>query len=148
MLRKFVECYINDMVVKTKKMENHLEGLRAVFNRLRKYDLKINPLKCAFGVTFGKFLGFTVQHGGIEVYQSKINAIQKMQPPKNLKKFRSLQGNLAYIRRFISNLAGRCQPFSRLMKREAPFVWDQACQNAFDSIKRYLLHPPVLGAPI
>ena len=55
---------------------------------------------------------------------------------------------MAYIRRFISNLAGRCQPFHRLMKRDVPFKWDQACSNAFESIKKYLLNPPVLQAPI
>ncbi|XP_028078733.1 uncharacterized protein K02A2.6-like [Camellia sinensis] len=66
MLHKFVECYVDDLVVKTKKKENHLEDFRTVFNWLKKYDLKMNPLKCAFGVTFGKFLGFIVRHRGIE----------------------------------------------------------------------------------
>jgi hypothetical protein len=148
MLHKIVECYVDDLVVKTKQRKNHLQDLRMVFDRLRKYDLKMNPLKCAFGVTSGKFLGFIVRHRGIEVDQSKIEAIQKMPAPENLKALRSLQGHLAYIRRFISNLAGRCQPFSRLMKKDTPFIWDQACQNAFESIKKYLLNSPVLGAPI
>ncbi|XP_028091412.1 uncharacterized protein LOC114291744 [Camellia sinensis] len=66
MLHKFVECYVNDLVVKTKKMEDHLEDHRVVVNRLRKYDLKMNPLKCIFGVMSGKFLRFIVQHRGIE----------------------------------------------------------------------------------
>ncbi|XP_058202996.1 uncharacterized protein LOC131317464 [Rhododendron vialii] len=67
---------------------------------------------------------------------------------KNIKELRSLQGHLAYIRRFISNLARRCQPLSHLMKKDAPFIWDHACQNDFESIKTYLLNSPVLGAPI
>ena len=71
-----------------------------------------------------------------------------MPAPKNLRELRGLQGRLAYIRRFISNLSGRCQPFSRLMKKDVPFVWDQACQNSFDSFKKYLLNPLVLMAPI
>ncbi|KAL0420667.1 UNVERIFIED_CONTAM: hypothetical protein Slati_3089600 [Sesamum latifolium] len=70
-----------------------------------------------------------------------------MPPPRNLKELRSLQGNLTFIRRFISNLAGRCQPFNHLMKKDAPFQWDEGCQNAFESIKRHLLNPPVLRAP-
>ena len=68
----------------------------------------MNPRKCAFGITFRKFLGFIVRHRGIEINQSKIEAIQKMLEPKNLRKLRGLQGKLAYIRRFISNLVGRC----------------------------------------
>ena len=71
-----------------------------------------------------------------------------MPPPRNLRELRGLQGRLAYIRRFISNLSGRCQPFTRLMKKDVPFVWDQACQNAFKEIKQYLLRPPILMAPI
>ena len=108
----------------------------------------MNPRKCAFGVTSGKFLGFIVRHRGIEIDQSKIEAIQKMPEPKNLRELRGLQGKLAYIRRFISNLAGRCQPFNRLMKKDVHFEWDETCSNAFERIKRYLLNPPVLGAPI
>uniref|UniRef100_A0A2N9I0X6 Uncharacterized protein n=1 Tax=Fagus sylvatica TaxID=28930 RepID=A0A2N9I0X6_FAGSY len=147
-LHKIVQCYVDDLVVKTRKREEHIRDLRIVFNRLRKYQLKMNPLKCAFGVTSGKFLGFIIRHRGIEVDQSKIDAIQRMPEPKNLRELRSLQGHLAYIRRFISNLAGRCQPFSRLMKKDTNFEWDEACKNAFESIKKYLLNPPVLGVPI
>ena len=62
-----MECYVDDLVVKTKK-----------------YQLKMNPRKCAFGVISGKFLGFIVRHRGIEIDQSKIEAIQKMPETKNL----------------------------------------------------------------
>ena len=112
LLHKIAQCYVDDLVVKTKKRRDHLKDLRIIFNRLRKYQLKMNPLKCAFGVTFGKFLGFIFRHQGIEVDQSKIDAIQRMPELKNLQELRSLQGHLAYIRHFISNLVGRCQPFS------------------------------------
>ncbi|KAG9442418.1 hypothetical protein H6P81_018272 [Aristolochia fimbriata] len=147
-LHKRVECYVDDLVVKTKQRSYHLLDLRAVFERLRRFQLKMNPLKCAFGVTSGKFLGFIVHHTGIEVDQSKIDAIQKMPEPRNVSELKSFQGHLAYIRRFISNLAGRCQPFSRLLKKGTPFVWDDSCRNAFKNIKAYLTKPPVLVAPI
>ncbi|CAL8118091.1 unnamed protein product [Prunus armeniaca] len=74
MLHKNVECYVDDLVIKSKRREDHLKDLRMVFNRLWKYQLKMNPLKCAFGVTLGKFLGFIIKHRGIEVDQSKIKA--------------------------------------------------------------------------
>ncbi|KAL0539564.1 hypothetical protein IC582_023780 [Cucumis melo] len=147
MLHKHIECYVDDLVVKSKKKCDHLKDLKLVLGRIRKYQLRMNPLKCAFGVTSGKFLGFIVRHRGIEVDHSKIDAIQKMPSSKNLHELRRLQGRLTYIRRFISNLAGRCQPFQRLMRKDAVFDWDQSCQNAFDSIKKYLLNPPVLSAP-
>ncbi|KAM2248686.1 hypothetical protein ACFXTI_003428 [Malus domestica] len=69
MLHKNIECYVDDVVVKTKKRLDHLKDLRVVFERLRKYNLKMNPLKCAFGVTSGKFLGFVVKQRGIDVDQ-------------------------------------------------------------------------------
>ena len=72
----------------------------------------------------------------------------KIPHPRTLRELRGLQGRLAYIRRFISNLSGRCQPFTRLMKKDVPFVWDQTCQNAFEEIKQYLLRPPILMALI
>ena len=74
-LHKYVECYVNDLVVKTKRREDHLVDLWSVFNRLRKYQLKVNSRKCAFGVTFGKFFGFIVRHRSIQIDQSKIEAI-------------------------------------------------------------------------
>lgn len=107
----------------------------------------MNPLKCAFSVSSGRFLGFIVWHRGIEIDPKKITAIIEMPTPKNIFKLKKLQGKLAYIQRFISNLSRRCKPFSRLMKKGVPFVWDQACQNAFDNIKQYLLNPPVLMSP-
>ncbi|KAL0296831.1 UNVERIFIED_CONTAM: hypothetical protein Sradi_6735200 [Sesamum radiatum] len=108
----------------------------------------MNPSKCAFGVTSEKFLGFIVRQRGIEIEQAKIDDILRMPEPRNIHELKSLQGKLACIRRFISNLAGRCQPFSRLMKKDVPFQWDEACDKAFKSIKSYLMKPPVLVAPI
>lgn len=108
------------------------------FDKLRQHQLKMNPLKCAFGVTSGKFLGFVVHHRGIEVDPAKMKAIIELPPPKNIRELRGFQGRIAYIRRFISNLSGRCEPFSRLMKKDVPFEWEEDCQYAFESIKTYL----------
>jgi len=119
MLHKKVECYVDDLVVKSKKRADHLQDLHLIFERLRRRQLKMNPLKCVFGVSSGKFLGFIVHHRGIEIGQSKIKAIQEMPEPKNLRELRGLQGHLAYIQRFISNLAGCYHPFSYLMKKRS-----------------------------
>ncbi|GAA0177935.1 hypothetical protein LIER_29770 [Lithospermum erythrorhizon] len=76
----------------------------------------MNPLKCVFGVTSGKFLGLVVLRHGIEIEQGKIDAILAMPEPTNLHELKSLQGQLAYLRCFIPNLTRKCQPFSRLKK--------------------------------
>jgi len=77
----------------------------------------MNPVKYVFSVTYGKFLGFIIRHRGIEIDQAKVKAIQDMTESKNLKELCGLQGRLAYIRRFISNLAGRCHPYSHHEER-------------------------------
>ena len=148
LIHNIVECYVDDLVVKAMSHEEHLRHLKTVFDRLRQHSLKLNPLKCAFMVSSGKFLGFVVRHRGIEIDPSKIKAIQELPPPRNLKQLRSFQGRLAYIRRFIANLSGKIQPFTRLTKKDVPFQWDMSCQRAMERIKQYLLNPPVLSAPI
>ncbi|XP_020676621.2 uncharacterized protein LOC110095423 [Dendrobium catenatum] len=105
LIHQKVECYVDDLVIKSLGRKDHLKNLRIVFERIKKFDLKMNPLKCAFGVSSGKFLGYIVRHRGIEVDPNKIKAIMEMSPPKNLRQLRSLQGQLAFIRRFISNLS-------------------------------------------
>jgi len=120
LLCKTVECYVDDLVVKSKTRLNHLQDLCQIFKRLRKYQLKMNPLKCAFGITSGKFLGFVVRHREIEMDEAKARAIQNMPPPRNLKELGGLQGRLAHIKRFMSNLASCCHPFSHRIKKGAP----------------------------
>jgi len=138
---------VDDIVVKSRSKGDHISDLKEAFNIMRAHQLKMNPTKSFLGVSSGKFLGFIVTSKGIHVDPDKIKAIQDMQPPKNLKELRGLQGRLAYIRRFIANLSGRCQPFSKLMKKGVSFVWDDACQKAFEDIKEYLTKPPILVGP-
>nr|ABA96759.1 retrotransposon protein, putative, unclassified [Oryza sativa Japonica Group] len=95
-----VEVYIDDVAVKSKEIENHIADLRKVFERTKKYGLKMNPTKCAFGVSAGQFLGFFVHERGIEVTQRSINAIQKIQPPEDKTKLQELIGKINFVRSF------------------------------------------------
>ena len=94
-----------------------------------------------------KFLGFIVRKAGIELDPIKVKAILEMPSPRILRELKGFQGRLAFIRRFISNLSGKCRPFSRLMKKGVDFVWDAECEAAFQDIKSYLTKPPVLAIP-
>ena len=113
-LRKTVECYVDYIVVKSRDKNDHLRDLRTMFDIMRAHRLKMNPTKSFLGVSSGKFLGFIVTSKGIHLDPDKVKAIQSMHPPKNLKELRSLQGRLAYIRRFIANLSGCCQRYPGL----------------------------------
>ena len=90
LLRVILEVYIDDVVVKSDGELNHLADLRLAFERMRRYRLKMNPLKCAFGVSAGRFLGFIIHESGIEIDPAKIEAIRKVQAPsckKDMQKF-------------------------------------------------------------
>nr|ABA96125.1 retrotransposon protein, putative, unclassified [Oryza sativa Japonica Group] len=144
-----VEVYIDDVVVKSKEVDDHIADLRKVFERTRKYGLKMNPTKCAFGVSAGKFLGFLVHERGIEVTQRSVNAIKKIQPPENKTELQEMIGKINFVRRFISNLSGRLEPFTPLLRLKADqqFTWGAEQQKALDNIKEYLSSPPVLIPP-
>ena len=79
-----MEAYIDDMVVKSKVIEDHLSDLVETFETLRKYRLKLNASKCAFGVRLGKFLGYLVTHRGIEINPDQIVALQNLKSLRNL----------------------------------------------------------------
>ena len=104
---KSIEVYIDDVVVKSKRRNDHIAHLRQGFDRLRKHRLKLNPMKCAFGVRGGNFLGFLVHQKGVEIDENKAKAILQAGPPKNKKELQRFLGQVNYIRRFISNLAGK-----------------------------------------
>uniref|UniRef100_A0A2N9GSP5 Uncharacterized protein n=1 Tax=Fagus sylvatica TaxID=28930 RepID=A0A2N9GSP5_FAGSY len=148
MMNKEIEDYVDDIVVKSKKREDHLETLRKVFDRFRLYKLKMNPLKCVFGVFVGKFLGFLVHNRGIDVDPAKASAITTMKAPTSHKELKSFLGRLSYIRRFIPGLAIVTATFTSLMKKGVPFVWSTACQQAFEKIQVIMTKLPIVCASV
>ena len=79
-----VHAYVDDLVIKTKEKRTFLDDLRETFANLRRYQMKLNPKKCIFGVLVGQLLGFPVSHQGIEANPEKIATIKRMQPPRGL----------------------------------------------------------------
>ena len=146
-MHKTMDAYVDDILVKSKEEEDHINALSQVFKRLILYKLRLNPQKCVFGVESGKLLGFLVSKKGIEMDLAKVKAIIDISPPTTLKELHSLQGRMQSIRRFISNLAMRCEPFNHLLRKGVKFEWGPECQQSFDRIKKYLLNPPVLKPP-
>ena len=92
----------DDVIIKSRESSNNLTHLRKLFNRLRRYNLKLNITKCAFGVLDSKLLGFILRRRGIELYPSKIKPIQELPLPKTRKEVMSFLGRLNYISRFIN----------------------------------------------
>ena len=136
------------MVVKSKLVSEHLADLTNIFEILRRHKLHLNVSKCSFGVGLGKFLGYMVTHRGIEVNPDQIRAINSLQPPRNPKEVQKLTGMMAVLNRFISRSAERCRPFFLLLHKWKEFRWSEECVMAFQELKRYLSHPPIMSNPM
>ena len=144
---KNIEVYIDDMVVKSKMESEHIRDLIDIFQILRRHKLRLNASKCSFGVGSEKFLGYMVTHQGIEVNPDQVKAINNLQPPQNPKEIQSLTKMMAVLNQFISRSADRCRPFFLLMNKWKGFEWTEECAQAFQQLKDYLSHPPIMLSP-
>ena len=105
-----MEVYIDDIIVKSSEFSSHIADLCKAFDKMCRYDLKMNPRKCAFGVSAGKFLGFVIHEHGIEIDPDRIKSLTcKVEVQRFL-------GKVNYLRRFISNLAGKIDAFTPILR--------------------------------
>ena len=112
-----MKVYIDDMLVKSVKAELHVAHLTQSFQVLKNYNMKLNPTKCAFGVSAGKFLGFIVNSRRIEANPDKIKVILDMQPPSNAKEIQHLTGRIAALSLFVSRSNDKCQSLFQVLKK-------------------------------
>ena len=131
-----VQVYVDDMLVKSLRKNDQLNDLQETFDTLRSYNMKLNPSKCVFEVTAGKFLGFMVSQRSIEVNPEKVSAIMELEPLRTVKEVQSLNGKIAALNRFVSKETERCLPFFRTLRKS--FEWTDECQKAFEDLKKYL----------
>jgi hypothetical protein len=134
-----VLTYVDDIIVKSMKQENHIADLQETFANFRKAGLKLNQEKYVFGVKKEKFLGCLLSTKGIEANPSKIEAIHQMEPPRTRKGAQRLTGRLASLNRFISRSAERNLPFFKVLKSAKVFQWGLVQQKAFEDLKQYLI---------
>ena len=134
-LGKSIEVYIDDMVIKSKVMSEHVGELGNIFEILRKHKLRLNTSKCSFGVGSGKFLGYMVTHWGIVVNLAQIKAINNLQPPRNPKEVQKLTRMTAALNRYIFWSTDRCKPLFLLMNKWKGFEWTEECALAFQRLK-------------
>ncbi|RVW87620.1 Transposon Tf2-11 polyprotein [Vitis vinifera] len=111
--------------------------------------MKLNPSKCAFGVSAGKFLGFMVMvsQRGIEVSSDQVKAVMETPPPTSKKELQRLTGKLVELGRFIARFTDELRPFFLAIRKAGTTGWTNSCQSAFEKIKHYLTQPPILSNP-
>lgn len=142
-----MEVYIDDMLIKSLDSGDHIDHLGQAFQILERYNMKLNPAKCSFGVSSGKFLGFLVTKCGIEADPDQIRAIQEIRSPRNIKEVQRLNGRIAALSRFISRSSERCRPFFTTLRKAKDFEWTAECEEALQQLKIYLASPPLLAKP-
>ena len=102
MIRRNVQAYVDDMVVTSKEKDQHIADLEELFTTIARYNLKLNPEKCVFGVEAGKFLGFLLTERGIEANPEKCATIMAMRSPTSMKEVHQLTGRMTVLSRFLS----------------------------------------------
>jgi hypothetical protein len=142
-----VEAYIDDIVVKSEKRGDLLDGLKETFDNLCKSKMMLNPKKCIFGVSSGKLLGYIVSSWGNDAKPKKVEAIENLQPPQTRKEIQKLAGTMAALSRFISKFGERGMPFYRLLHKADGFQWDDQAAAVFLELKQYLKSLPILVPP-
>ncbi|KAM1269147.1 hypothetical protein ACFX2H_001334 [Malus domestica] len=145
---KNMEVYVDNMLVKSKHADQHITNLSETFTILKRYRMRLNPNKCAFGVGSGKFLGFMISQRGIEANPKKIKAILDMKEPVTSKDIQNLTGKVAALTRFISKATDRCAPFFKALKESKKyFTWTDECAEAFKNLKDYMSKAHLLSKP-
>uniref|UniRef100_A0A2N9GPI5 RNA-directed DNA polymerase n=1 Tax=Fagus sylvatica TaxID=28930 RepID=A0A2N9GPI5_FAGSY len=120
MIHHEIEVYVDDMIAKSRTAQDHLTDLRKLFQRLKKYQLRLEPEQVCLRRHIRKVIGL------------------------HQKEIRSFLGRINYIARFIAQLTATCEPLFKLLRKDVKIKWTEDCQRAFDKIKEYLLNPPIL----
>ena len=144
---RFALIYIDDIIIFSKSVDEHLDHLEEVFRRLRDANVKLNPKKCSFVKQRVEYLGHVVTPEGISPNPDKVRVVQEYPTPTNLKELRSFLGLANYYRRFVRGFSHIANPLNALTKKNVPFVWTVACAEAFDKLKRALVSAPILAYP-
>ena len=144
---EFVNVYIDDVIVFSASLEDHLNHLQQVISKLREAGLKLKPSKCHFARAEVEYLGFLVTPRGLKPTNSHIRAVDEFPVPTSLKELQQFLGLASYYRRFIPKFAQVAHPLHWLTRKDAPFDWSSECQVAFDDLNRRLVSAPVLAYP-
>ena len=138
------QCYLDDIIVTGKTLEEHLATLDQVLQRLEEYGLKVNQAKCKFLQDSVEYLGHVISASGLQQSPAKVEAIINMPAPEGSTQLRSFIGMAQYYARFMPNLATELAPLHHLLKKDVPWQWTETEQDAFEKVKSLLLKDNIL----
>jgi len=147
MIEEIMEVFMDDFSVYGKTFDHCLKNLDRVLQRCQEKDLVLNWEKCHFMVREGIVLGHLVSERGIEVDKAKIDVIERLPPPVNVKGIRSFLGHAGFYRRFIKDFSQIARPLTNLLAKDAPFKFTDECLRAFEILKKALISAPIIQPP-
>ena len=140
-------AYMDDIVIFSRTFDEHLSALREVFDRLRDANISLKLSKCVFAAPEVEYLGFVLSDKGVTPQKRLTEAIDNFATPKNKKEVKRFLGMAGFYRDFIRNFAEIAAPLNSLTRDQVVFDWNEACENAFKTLKAALVSPPVLAFP-
>ena len=143
----FVSVYLDDILVFSRTLKEHMVHLKTVVEKLAENGLKLKPAKCQFAQRELLYLGHVVSREGLKTNPRVIDAVRRFPVPKSVQETRRFLGLSSYYRKFIPNFARIARPLHQLTCRNAHFVWSQECQQAFGELQQRLITSPVLSYP-
>ena len=146
-VRHFALAFVDDIIVFSETFEDHIKHLDAVFDRLRKANLRLKIAKCEFMKKELNYLGHIISDEGISVDPQTVSAVQSMEPPKTVREVRSFLGMTSYYRKYVPDFSKTARPLNLLTKKNAKFRWSPEAQSAFEKLKEALLRAPILAFP-
>ena len=141
----FVSVYIDDVLVFSSTLEEHLQHLQLVIERLHEVGLKLQPAKCQFIRKEVEYLGHLVTPTGLKTNPRLVEAVKEFPTPNGIKGVQQFLGLASYYRKFISQFAKVAQPHHNLTRDQVIFSWDKSCETAYSILKQKLINAPVLA---
>ncbi|KAK1644404.1 hypothetical protein QYE76_062209, partial [Lolium multiflorum] len=142
-----IDVFMDDFSVYGNSFDSCLRNLDKVLQRCEETNLVLNWEKCHFMVNEGIVLGHKISERGIEVDRAKVEAIEKMPYPRDVKGIRSVLGHAGFYRRFIKDFSKISKPLTNLLQKDVPFVFDDDCKEAFETLKKALTTAPIVEPP-
>ena len=143
----FVSVYLDDVLVFSETLEEHLRHLHSVMDRLAAAGLKLKPSKCRFIRQEVEYLGHVLTPNGLKPNPERVTAVTNFPIPQSVREVRQFLGLASYYRRFVQGFAKIAQPLHALTQKGATFDWSTDCQNALETLKSRLVQAPVLAYP-
>jgi hypothetical protein len=139
--------FIDDILIYSKNLEDHVRHLHVALQRLRDHHLYAKFSKCEFWLDTVKFLGHTISKDGISVDPSKVQEVMYWKPPTLVHQIRSFLGLAGYYHRFIPDFSQIAKPMTELLKKGVKFSWNEKCEEALHTLRAHLTTAPVLAQP-